>query len=352
MADFHDPSASWGEAQLRALLNAAPDALVIVDATGHIAFVNVQAERLFGFSRAEIVGSTIERLVPDRSRHQHARSRDTYQAEPTARPMGAGLKLVALRKDGTELPVDVSLSPVDTPHGLLVLAAIRDVSHAEQRIQLALRAAHMGVWEFEFATGRVAWSPTMALVFGLPPEQAPRTTKELMALIHPDDRAAVDASIAKAIEGEEYEIEFRTTPHEGEVIWVAGHARLLRDAIGRPERLIGVGMDITARKALEVTLAAETAERILAQSAIAEQRLRVLKATMRSVHDIVNNALNGIAAFRSEAESALSEESLALLDDMVADTSERLRLLSALESTPEMKMDIGVGIDYLGPSRR
>jgi PAS domain S-box-containing protein len=348
-----DPAATWSGGQLRALLDSAPDALVIVDRDGRIVLFNAQAERLFGYARADILWAPVDMLLPQRYRSSHLHSRERFSKDPQTRPMGSGLLLFGLRQDGTEFPLDISLSVLETPEGLLVTAAIRDISYAEQRIQLALRAARMGVWDFEFATGRVRWSPTMATVFGLEHAHAPTRFDELMALIHPDDRPGLQESVGKAVQGEDYEMEFRTTPPGGEEIWIAGRARVLYNATGAPEHMLGVGMDITARKHLEAKLAAETIERVNAQTSIAEQRLRVLKATMRSVHDIVNNALNGIAAFRFEAESTLSTESLAQLDEMVADTAERLRLLSALESTPELTMDSGVGIDYRtsGPRR-
>jgi PAS domain S-box-containing protein len=120
------------EALLRGLLESAPDAIVIVDRDARIVFVNGQAERLFGYSREELVGNAVELLLPERVRDRHVYHRTGYIAEPTARPMGAGLELLARRKDGTEFPVDVSLSPHETPDGLLVMSAIRDVTEQKR----------------------------------------------------------------------------------------------------------------------------------------------------------------------------------------------------------------------------
>jgi PAS domain S-box-containing protein len=346
--DRHNTSAIWDAAQFRAILEAAPDAMLVVDELGRIVLVNSRAEHLFGFQRSAILGERVETLIPSRLRNAHLHARDEYQRAPRVRPMGAGLLLFGLRADGTEFPVEISLSPVQTPQGSLVIAAIRDVSHAEQRTQFALRAAHMGVWEFEISTGRVTWSPAMAAVFGLKATEAPTTYDEFLGLIHEDDRATLQDSVARAMQGDEYEIEFRTTKPSGALTWVAGRARLLRDTSGKPERLVGVGMDITERKVLEAQLAAGMEERLQAEARIAEQRLRVLKATMRTVQDIVSNALNGSAHFRAEAENVLSSESLRLLDELVTDTTARIRMLGNLESTPETDRAIGVGIDYLG----
>lgn len=120
------------DAQFRALMEAAPDAMVIVDQGGMIQLVNHQSELLFGYDRAELVGQPVERLVPETLRIVHAAHREGYLAHPTNRPMGVGLDLVARRKDGGEFPVEISLSSLPTPDGLVVLAAVSDVTTRRQ----------------------------------------------------------------------------------------------------------------------------------------------------------------------------------------------------------------------------
>lgn len=113
----------------RSLLEAAPDATVIVDSDGTIVFANTQVRELFGFEPAELVGTSVETLMPSRFRDVHAVHRDTFGAKPKLRPMGTGLSLYGLHKNGKEFPVEISLSPVRTASGsLLVVAAIRDAT--------------------------------------------------------------------------------------------------------------------------------------------------------------------------------------------------------------------------------
>ena len=112
----------------RGLLEAAPDGMVIVDGTGEIVLVNAQVERLFGYDRSELVGEPVEILVPDRFSGMHMAFRNGYVSEPRTRPMGLAGDLRARRKDGSEFPVEVSLSPLETDEGLLVSAAVRDIT--------------------------------------------------------------------------------------------------------------------------------------------------------------------------------------------------------------------------------
>ncbi len=123
------------EKLMRDLLESAPDAMVIVDGKGVIRLVNSQTEKLFGFPRQELFDQPIEKLMPQRYRAQHPSYRGGYHSNPRVRPMGADLDLFAMRQDGSEFPVEISLSPLKTAEGTLIVSTIRDVSnrkHAEQ----------------------------------------------------------------------------------------------------------------------------------------------------------------------------------------------------------------------------
>ena len=117
------------EATLIGLLDAAPDAMVVVDQFGSIVLVNGQTERLFGYERAELVGAPVEILVPEQFRGKHPNHRDGYMEAPEHRPMGvAGMQLAGRRKNGSEFSAEISLSAVKTDSGLLVSASIRDAT--------------------------------------------------------------------------------------------------------------------------------------------------------------------------------------------------------------------------------
>ena len=116
------------EAKYRDLLEYTPDAIVIVNVTGHIILANSQAERLFGYVRHELIGQAVEMLLPDRHRSAHLGLRGSYFAAPRTRNMGASQELYGQRKSGEEFPVEISLSPLETEEGLMVMSAVRDIT--------------------------------------------------------------------------------------------------------------------------------------------------------------------------------------------------------------------------------
>jgi PAS domain S-box-containing protein len=125
------------EQLFRGLLESAPDALVVVDERGRIQVVNSRTEQLFGYTRPELMSMSVDELVPQSLRSTHGGHRGKYFRDPTARPMGQGLELMGRRRDGTEFPVDISLSPMPTDEGMLVIAAVRDITDrkvAERRL--------------------------------------------------------------------------------------------------------------------------------------------------------------------------------------------------------------------------
>ena len=123
------------------LLEAAPDGMVICNAEGEITLVNAQTESLFGYERHELLGASLEILIPERYHHKHVDHRENYFVSPVARNMGAGVDLFGRRKDGTEFPVEVSLSPFSTPNGRVVIAAVRDVTDSRKAQQNLARYA-------------------------------------------------------------------------------------------------------------------------------------------------------------------------------------------------------------------
>src|SRR5690606_23646442 len=139
--EMADLAESLGTEIFRSLLDSAPDAMVVADSEGRIVYANAQTERCFGYRREELLGKPIEVLMPERYRQGHIGYRSGFFRAPKARPMGIGLELRGIRRDGTEFPVEISVSVHQAASGPLVSAAIRDVSERAEREQAVRRLA-------------------------------------------------------------------------------------------------------------------------------------------------------------------------------------------------------------------
>ena len=126
------------EAVYERLFDSSPNAVLVVDAAGKITQANPQVERFFGYTVSELLGNPVELLIPERFRQAHPAHRGHFNDQPRMRPMGAGLELYGLRKDGTEFPVDIMLSPIDTPEGPVVLTVIQDIT-LRKKVETDLR---------------------------------------------------------------------------------------------------------------------------------------------------------------------------------------------------------------------
>jgi len=251
------------EKKLRALLDAAPDATVLVDRSGRIVTVNAQVTRLLGYTRDELLGCAVEMLVPERHHAAHLVHRHEYLQAARARPMGAGLELTAVRKDGTEVPVEISLSPVETEEGTLVVAAIRDVTDrkrmtealrlSEAHLKNALDVSHLGSWEVSIPPAPTdRWSEQTFRILGWNAADGLRSADEIRRVTHPEDVDRVSAQWSRAIRDlTRFDVEYRIIRPDGELRIVHSVGQPIKAGDGTTIRVVGTLQDVTDRRAAE-----------------------------------------------------------------------------------------------------
>jgi len=295
------------------LFNAAADAMLLVDDEGCVVQANPVALTLLDYTTEQINGLKIEALMPESYRHQHHKHREAYSKSPEKRPMGKGRELVALRRDGEHLAVDISLSPVNTGNQHFVLATLhiadkrRQVEEAlkisEERLRLAKEAAGLGVFDFDYRQNIIHWDERMRDIWG---EESEKTVsyKKFVTAIHPDDRAARQAVIDRAIDpasNGEYSTEYRViNPNDGVERWIATVGRI-HFINGHATRLLGVARDITDQKILEKNLQEQRAE----MEALFKQQ--VASQTVSAIAHELNQPLAAISAYSEVALHALNE---------------------------------------------
>jgi len=264
---------SFEEISFRALFDAAADAMLIVDSKGLVVLANPAVQQLLGYSREELNGNPVEAIMPQQYREIHRQQRTRFLQEPTKRPMGNGLELYALSRDGSELPVDISLSPISAGNGesftlatIYSIAARKQAKHelhiSEERLRLAAEAALFGTFDADLAAGTLYWSPELRTIIGLSAGTQSPSLGEEFNYLHPDDAERVRALLSSAYGpggSGEVEDELRIVRPDGGVRWllVKGRARFAgAGAARRAVRATGIALDITGRKNAENALKA------------------------------------------------------------------------------------------------
>ncbi|WP_308992546.1 PAS domain S-box protein [Mariniflexile litorale] len=249
------------ENKFRGLLESAPDAMVIVNEKGKIQLINKQAEKLFGYSLEELFGNSVEILIPKGFSVTHSVDDNGFFFNPKTIGIGEGKELFGINKKGKEIPIQISLSPLQTEEGLLVSAAIRDITiqklaenellRKNQLLSFAEKITMMGNWQMDAFTSTIQWSANLYKIFRIE-EKTELNFDVYLSFVHPEDLEKVIKHREASIKDKKFtDLMHRVKLRDGTVKMIQLLAEVITDNLGNVIELIGTCQDVTAQKMAE-----------------------------------------------------------------------------------------------------
>jgi PAS domain S-box-containing protein len=335
------PSPKWVELSGQSLLNAVPDAILLVSREGEIVVANAQAESLFGYEHKELIGRSLESLIPPRLRPENRQHREIAFSDQHIQRRGRGSQLFVLRKDATEVPVEICINPLTNQAGTFLVCVIRDATdrrHSEglKMLDAVLRETRESEERFSLladAVPALIWmSDSDKLCIYVNKSWRGLTGRSLDSElgngwsegIHPDDLRSYLDTYAQAFDRlEEFRVEYRRRRHDGEYRWILDTGVPRFDTDRTFVGYIGIGVDVTDRKLAEAALARVSSRLIEAQE---QERTRIA----RELHDDFSQRLALQCIDLDQLKKRLSE----------SDPKERAKVVQMLERAKEMSTDL------------
>jgi len=309
-----EQSLQVSEQKSRIIIDSMSEAIIIIDVAGYITLANTQATQLFAYSTEEMVGQTLEFLLPERYRHGHLQHRADYFAAPQIRAMGQGQDLMGRRKDGREFPLEIGLSYAQFDTGMIAIAFITDITERKrveevlrlhhERWQFALEGSGDGIWDWNIETQQFfsSWWGEKILRYA-----KCETSSDLSKWeegIHSEDRFPMYEQLTAHFQGDTpyYQSEYRMLHQDGSYRWILDRGKVMsRAADGQPLRMVGTHTDITKRKGLEEEL-----------------HLAHLKMEQLAIHDSLTGVYNRVL-LGEKLTQAITERDNSLVAVMIMD---------------------------------
>ncbi len=344
----------------RALVHFAPDGFLVVDASGEIVFANVQAEVLFGYVREELIGMPVEQLIPQRLRSTHESHRDDYRRDPKPRAMGSRIALVARRRDGSELPVEVSLAPVYSDDTMYVSATVRDVAErrameevvrqSEERYRLLAEHAVDVVYRLTLKPfPHVDYiSPSVFALTGYQPEEFYADPELMHRIAHPDDLALFNRFLTEP-DTLAHPVLLRSIHRDGHIVWHEQRFSPVHDFSGAVVGIEGIARDVTEQRLLE-----EERRLLLAEAEIERERDRIsadlhdgVMQTMYSVGLRLSSVLRQWSNLSDEQRAEIGE-TVQHLDSAIGDIRRYIQDLQPLSFNGDLGDSMAELVDMFG----
>ena len=354
-SDARHPLEAQGETQalFEQFFEASPDGVLVVNSEGLITRVNAQTEKLFGYSRSELCGQPVEVLIPDRFRKIHTADRDIYQDAPRMRPMGGAQELFGKRRDGSEFPAEIMLSPIKTNGETIVLTVVRDITErkraedalrtSEEQLQSILDNSTTVIYVKDLESRYLRVNRRFEELYNIPRGQAKgKTDYDLFPKEMAENLRANDQKVLQSAAPLEFE---EVVTHSGGIHTYISIKVPLFDPWGRPYAVAGISTDITERKKAEEALLLEISMVLLSNLDVREL-FTAISATLHRImpHEYASLALYGpeskdlrlLSLEHPETEAALGKEMLSPAQEALAGrvmNSRQPLVLNDLESS-------------------